>query len=158
RIQLILDAADRPEREGRGLEADEKQELSALQADNKSIEARMAQIDSNAEIVAEVDRLTPGRGVHSTMAADSRSWGYQFVANAAGQKLSKDRGHQRAGAWASPFVELRATTLTEDPASGGALVPPQRLPDIVALPQRKIVVADLLAPGTTTSSAITYMA
>src|SRR5262249_3527123 len=49
------------------------------------------------------------------------------------------------------------TTLTEDPASGGGLVVPDVQPGIIPLPTRKIVVADLLAPGTTTSNAVTFM-
>jgi HK97 family phage major capsid protein len=50
-----------------------------------------------------------------------------------------------------------ATTLTEDPASGGKLVVPDYQLPIRPLPTRLPVVADLLMSGTTASNAIIYM-
>jgi HK97 family phage major capsid protein len=66
--------------------------------------------------------------------------------------------HRRGGAWASPSVEMFATTISEDPASGGSVVPPDVQPNIIPLPTRRLVVADLLAPGTTTSNNVQFMA
>jgi HK97 family phage major capsid protein len=54
-------------------------------------------------------------------------------------------------------TQLHATTLTEDPASGGALVIPQYVPGVLPILQRPLVVADLIAPGTTDSNLISYM-
>ena len=55
------------------------------------------------------------------------------------------------------FPGLRAATLTSDPASGGALIVPDYQPGLVALPTRRTVVADLIAPGTTSGNLISYM-
>ena len=66
--------------------------------------------------------------------------------------------HRTSSAWRSPSVELavdwsrraHATTLTEDAASGGDLVIPQYVPGIQPVLFGRLVVADLIAPGTTT--------
>jgi HK97 family phage major capsid protein len=50
-----------------------------------------------------------------------------------------------------------AATLTSDPASGGDLVTPDVRPGIFPGATRPLVVADLFAPGTTDSNAVTYM-
>ncbi|MBD1602475.1 phage major capsid protein [Pseudomonas typographi] len=41
--------------------------------------------------------------------------------------------------------------------SGAGLVAPERLPGIVALPQRRLTIRDLVAPGTTESNAVEYV-
>lgn len=48
-------------------------------------------------------------------------------------------------------------TITERPASGGQLVQPDVQPGIVAAPQRRMTVRDLITPGTTNSNLIQYM-
>jgi len=50
-----------------------------------------------------------------------------------------------------------AAALTEDPASGGALVLPDVSTEIVSLPTRPLVIADLMGSGTTTSNTVTTM-
>jgi HK97 family phage major capsid protein len=52
---------------------------------------------------------------------------------------------------------FRADTITEDPASGGALIIPQYLPGIVPILFKRLVIADLMASGLTDSNAIIYM-
>lgn len=48
-------------------------------------------------------------------------------------------------------------TITERPASGGQMVLPDTVPGIVAAPNRRMTVRDLLTPGTTNSNLIQYM-
>jgi HK97 family phage major capsid protein len=71
-------------------------------------------------------------------------------------------GHRTAGGWRSPAVEVPyasmfATTISEAPGSAGKLVVPDYQTGIVPLPTRKLVVMDLLMPGTTDSNVVTYM-
>ena len=53
-------------------------------------------------------------------------------------------------------VEVPRAALTSAPASGGALVPTERLGVILA-PQRRLTIRDLVAPGTTGSNAVEYV-
>ncbi|MDY7565791.1 phage major capsid protein [Pseudomonas sp. RTC3] len=53
-------------------------------------------------------------------------------------------------------VEVPRAAITSAPASGGALVAPDRVGVILA-PQRRLTIRDLLAPGTTGSNAVEYV-
>jgi HK97 family phage major capsid protein len=53
-------------------------------------------------------------------------------------------------------VEVPRAAITSAPASGGALVAPDRIGVILA-PQRRLTIRDLLAPGTTGSNAVEYV-
>src|SRR5205809_979914 len=108
RAKLILDAA---ERDGRGLTADEEKEHARLLASVEQFDKQLAQITSDDNMLAQVEHLTGGRG-HG--ARGGTSWGQLFIAGVG--DYFKNGGHRRGGAWQSPAVEMRATTLTE----GGA--------------------------------------
>lgn len=60
------------------------------------------------------------------------------------------------GASAKFSVPIKAT-VTSLPDSGGALIQPQRVAGVVAAPQRRMTIRDLLAPGRTQSNAIEYV-
>jgi len=53
-------------------------------------------------------------------------------------------------------VEVPRAAITSVPASGGALVNPDRV-GIILAPQRRLTIRDLVAPGTTTSNAVEYV-
>lgn len=53
-------------------------------------------------------------------------------------------------------VEVPRAAITSAPASGGALVPAERVGGILA-PQRRLTIRDLVAPGTTGSNAVEYV-
>lgn len=53
-------------------------------------------------------------------------------------------------------VEVPRAAVTSDPASGGALVPAERIGVILA-PQRRLTIRDLVAPGTTGANAVEYV-
>ena len=56
------------------------------------------------------------------------------------------------------MVKATITSATADAAgSAGALVVEHRVPGVVATPERKLTIRDLLMPGTTDSNAITYV-
>jgi hypothetical protein len=89
-----------------------------------------------------------------------KSFGQQFVESEAFGWLSKNPN--RPERWEPPGVEIpRAAlarwALTEDPASGGALAVPDYQPTIQLGATLPIVVADLLAPGTTNSNSVPVM-
>jgi HK97 family phage major capsid protein len=90
------------------------------------------------------------------------SLGQQFLESETYQWLQATKA-SRPEQWHSPSSELTppslmaATTITGDPASGGALVIPQYIPGIVPVPTPPIVVADLFAQGLATSGVIVWM-
>ena len=137
--------------------------IETLTAEGAAIKKLIAEQSASAAMLAEIDRLTSGVSpLPARGAAQRLSIGQQLVANAEWQDFIKRQGHRTSSSWRSPTVELyrpefHAATLTEDPASGGALVVPQYLPGILPPTTRPLVVADLLAPGTTDSNAVSYM-
>ncbi|MFT8944301.1 MAG: phage major capsid protein [Acetobacter pasteurianus] len=65
---------------------------------------------------------------------------------------------QENGAWTGRArIELKNITSAVAGTSGTGLVVADRVPGIVAPPQRKLVVRDLLMPGNTSSNAIDYV-
>lgn len=148
---------------GRTMTAEEKDQINAVLAEGKAIKDRLDTARGDAELRTRVEALggvaRPSSGL--ALPVDRRSIGQQFTQNADYLNFIKQGGHRRNGAWASPPIEcfgpLRATTLTEDPASGGKLLTPQYLPGIQAVMFKRLVVADLMASGTATSNSIVYM-
>jgi hypothetical protein len=152
---------------GRLMTAEERAAVQAIIDDANSIKGRISAAKGDANLQAEIDRLTSGmkpRDVEETNHVARRSLGRQWVDSEAGQYFAKKR-HVGTRNWASPTVELyppgladiRATTLGEGAGSGGALVVPEYRPGLVELLFRKLTIRDLLAAGTTTSNAIIYM-
>jgi HK97 family phage major capsid protein len=157
--------ATEPEVRGRLMTADEKAAIEAACAEGEAIQARIDGLRDDAEIMARVNRLRDVNGPAPTSTAlvprDGRSIGAQFTQSAQFQNLIANRLHRGGSAWSSGVVEvfdtMHATTLTEDPASGGKLVAPQYLPGIRSIQFKRLVVADLIASGVTDSNAIIYM-
>lgn len=155
KADLLLASA---ERDQRALTDEEKQELTALEKELDGLAARIAQTESDAAMMTELDRIRGGPGrPRPSASTHGKSWGEIFVAATA--DFFKQGGHRTPGAWSSPaaIVPLLATTITEDPASGGALVLPDVPPGIVPLPERQLHVADIFAAGTTSSNTIRLM-
>jgi HK97 family phage major capsid protein len=153
---------------GREMTDDERGEVQKALDDANGIKGQIARAKSDDAMRAEVDRIIGVQEKHAQAVADQtreaakgrKSMGQQFVESAAMDFL-KTRRHHGSGMWQTPSVELHATTITSDdgsPGSGGDLIVPQYLPGVkVPLLFRRLVVADLLAPGTTDSNAIIYM-
>lgn len=123
---------------------------------------RLTQAQTDANMLAEIDRLTSGMSTTSHRGG-IMSIGQQFIDSATFKWLKDHKGSLPTGTWTSPASELggygpiMAATLTEDPASGGDLVITDWQSGILPLPQRPLTIADLMAPGTTTSNAVGYM-
>jgi HK97 family phage major capsid protein len=147
---------------GRLMTDQEKAAIQAILDDGKAIKARIDGATNDANMSAEIERLTAG--MTSTTANNQtaqrvlKSMGQQLVEDPAFAAFIKAQGHRSSSAWLSPSVELHATTLDTTTGSGGQLIVSDYQPGItVPLLFKRLTVADLIAPGTTTSNSITYM-
>jgi HK97 family phage major capsid protein len=160
--------ATEPEQRGRLMTDTEKQAIDALLAEGKEIKAQLDRAQGDASLAAAIDGLTSGMATRPAPEREPRrgaaalSLGQQFVAAEHYREWIKSGQHRRQGSL-SPSIacedvlDFRGTTLSEGAGSGGALVTPDIQPGIVPLLFRRLVVADLIAPGTTTSNLVQYM-
>lgn len=168
---LLRATGEKCQAENREMTPEERAPIDKISADCKALEARIESARGDEELAAHLDSLSAGLSTRAdaearglTRVAPSRrmlSLGEQFTQHD-GYGFFRNRMHRSSSGWRSPMMELddprmHATTITEDPASGGSLLVPQYLPGIIPLLQRPVVVADLLAQGTTTTTAIIYM-
>lgn len=130
-------------------------EINAAIKKANDIKARIDSMQGSANFHAALGSITGGMTPGSGGA--ERSLGQQIINSEMGQWLMKNKGKFPSGAWQSPSSELMAATLTSDSASGGDLIITDYQAGILPLPTRPLVVADLIAPGTTTSNAVGYM-
>jgi len=158
--------ATEPAVTGRLMTDDERAAIQALQAECLGIQQQLDRAQQDANLRSEVARLTgdlarPPNGGGLALPRTNLSVGAQYVQS--DQYKSLLPRLRAGGQWSSGVVECfdsylqHATTLTEDPASGGKLLVPQYLPGIVSLNFKRLVIADLMASGTTTSNSIVYM-
>jgi HK97 family phage major capsid protein len=140
--------------------ADEKKTVDDMLAEAKSLKARIDSARGDLSLTAEIAKLTSGIKPVAQPATPKpgaiKSLGAQFVESDA-YEFFRRGGHRGNAAWRSPSVELMATTIDESNGVGGPLIVTQYLPGITPLLFKRLVVADLLAPGTTDSNSVTYM-
>lgn len=124
-------------------------EVSKLAAEVKEL-GEKAQA-ANAELLALQQKFSrkPGAG------AENKSIG----ATVAGSEELKAMAEGRAVTARVSFksFERKDMAVSSDALSAGTLVQPQRLPGILADPDKPLLIRDLLMPGTTTSNAIEYV-
>jgi HK97 family phage major capsid protein len=154
---------------GRQMSAEERAEIDASLKDAEGIQKRIDGAASDAALLARLDQISGGNATAIATRPPAahpgrRTVGAQFVASEEYRQFIANGQHRVSGGWSSPGVEcndpgmsLRATTITEDPAVGGALIIPDYQPGIHMLGFQRIVVADLCAPGTTNSNLVSYM-
>lgn len=148
---------------GRLMTDGEKAAVQAILDEGKAIKARIDQAKGDANFSEEIARLSAGmtdggsHGTGTTPTRETRSLGQQFVADKDYRTFITHGGHRRNGAWTSPAVELQATTLSEGAGSGGPLILPDYQAGVLPLLFKRLVVADLIAPGTTNGNLISYM-
>lgn len=146
---------------GRLITEDEKGKIQAILDEGKAIKSRIDGAQGNDRLTAEIEKLSAGmterapNGNQPTR--DTRSLGDQFVADPQYRAFIQAGGHRRTGGWTSPAVDLHATTLTEGSGSGGPLLVPDTRPGFIPLLFKRLVVADLIAPGTTDGNLIQFM-
>lgn len=152
---------------GRQMTPDEKGAIEALLAEGKSIRNKIDGVRGDDALNAAINDLTsglshdgppavPGR-IRQPNAAEVRSLGAQFVGDEGYRKFIGQGGHRRSGSWTSPTVELQATTLDTTSGSGGPLITNDIRPGVVPLLFKRLVIADLIAPGTTDSNVVQFM-
>ncbi len=148
---------------GRLMTDDEKGAIKALLDQGQAIKDRIARLEGDTAMSAAIDDLSSGMtavqppsGVH-LVDADRRTIGQRFIADARYRAFIEGQGHRRTGAWNSPAVDLHATTLDTTAGSGGPLIIPETLPGVIPLLFKRLVIADLLATGSTTSNMVQYM-
>jgi HK97 family phage major capsid protein len=157
--------------EGRLITAQEKAAIQTIVDEGNALKARLEKVQGDASMSAAIDNLTSGMTPVSMTrpgvpfrGGNGGSLGSQFI-NSDTYRWLRDTASTRAGKWEAPASELggdggftlHATTLDTTSGSGGALVLPDTRPGIVMLPTRPLVVADLVAPGTTDSNIIQFM-
>lgn len=150
------------EREGRETTDNERRVIEKASAEAQTARARLERARSEKAMKTEIDRVMGG-GVRRVSSAGGGmlggSLGAQFVNSEQFAKF-REQWPNRPQRWSTGAIELHSELLDSDagsPGSGGDLVVPDYQPGIQPLPQRRLVIADLLAPGTTTSNAIIYM-
>lgn len=158
--------SEQAEQENRVRTDDEKAEVDKLMASAKEIKAKIARLTDDKSMSDEIERML-GQAKPTEQKPDpaaspereTRSMGQQFVESAAGKFFQEGR-HKEHSSWRAPSVELHAATLTTtggSPGSGGDLIIPDYRPGILPLLFKRLLVADLIAGGTTTSNSIVYM-
>lgn len=126
-----------------------------------NLRKRLHEAKGNNAMLGQIDEML-GTATSRFTASGSRgglSLGAQFVGSEQYQRF-RELGQNRGVRWSTGVVELHSELLDSDagsPGSGGDLVVPDYRPGIVALPQRRLTMAQLFAPGTTESNAIIYM-
>jgi HK97 family phage major capsid protein len=166
-VALMKATMQTAETEQRVMTGAERAAITAKGDEAKAARTLVDQARGDAALFTSLETLAKPVGRGQTVAAALSaqrlaSLGAQFVASEAGE-FHRTRGHRSGSAWRSPSAELfrpdqsmMATTITNDPASGGALVIPQYVPGIIA-PTRRLVVADLFSQGTTNTGMVTFM-
>jgi HK97 family phage major capsid protein len=162
-LKALIDTA---RSEDRGLTEDEKKTYAELEKKHASVNARRATSKRDDGMRAAIQELVGGgngngnSGLVVSRFGGMKSFGARFTESEAFAWLKKTKP-TRSGQWTSPSTEIDRialfATVTEDPASGGALVVPDYRPGIVPGATLRIVVADLFAPGTTTSNTVHAM-
>jgi len=170
-IEEVQQACGGPEdAQRREMTAEEKQQIDAALKEAEAIQKRIDASKGERELIARLDKLTGGNrdlrpGSTGAPRKGTGSIGAQFVGSEEYKTLIRG-GMRRGASWSSgaiecfdpyPGYQMRATTLTEDPASGGKLLVPDYQPGILPLLFKRLVVADLMAAGTTNSNSIIYM-
>lgn len=153
--------------EGRPLGPGETQAINAAVARANDLKAQLDRAQGDVTMAAAFDTMTHGMATRpassSGRGGSGHSLSQQILNSEMGRWLLANKGRFPTGAWTSPSselpagIDLMAATLSGDPASGGALVLPDSQPGILSTPTRPLVMADLIAPGVTTSNLVSYM-
>ncbi len=155
--QEVMTAA---ENENRELTAEERTKVQQHLDDAKRMKTRIDGINGDEELRKQIAALGGGKEREPFKPGESAektkglSVGQQFVRSDVYAAI-RDGRHRNGGFTMS--LEVEAATLTEDAASGGDLVQPQVRPGILPMMTRRIMVTDLIAPGTTESNTIEYL-
>ncbi|MBN0408306.1 phage major capsid protein, partial [Pseudomonas aeruginosa] len=123
--------------------------------------------EMNKETRAKVDELLTAQGelqarlsaAEQAMLANEKRDGGEEAPKTAGQMFAESLKEQgvTSSLRGSHRVSMPRSAITSIDGSGGALVAPDRRPGVVAAPQRRLTIRDLVAPGTTESNSVEYV-
>jgi HK97 family phage major capsid protein len=102
-------------------------------------------------VVGEIEQKMARRGGDGHASQANMTPGEQFIANERVKEFCESRSRGRVR------VDLATITTTTAGATRDVLVPPDRVAGILALPERRLTVRDLITPGRTGSNAIQYV-
>jgi HK97 family phage major capsid protein len=171
--KTLGDQLQAAEKEKRERTDDEKKAVDTMLAEAKSFKARIDAAKGDRTLMDEIARLTSGTSANVVQRPSDtevrhamKSIGQQLIEAEDWKAFIKAQGHRKSGVWTSPSFDfeaaawlsgMQATTLDTTGGSGGPLIVTQYQPGIVDLRFKRLVVADLIAPGQTDSNSITYM-
>lgn len=163
------------EKENRARTDDERKVVDDKLVEAKTIKVRIDAHKSDQALLTELGAMTAGmsdapndnggRILRPTFGETRavKSLGAQFIESPAYDWIKTSKG-VRGSAWNSPVFEstpsifqMGATTLDTTSGSGGPLIISDYQAGITPLLFKRLVVADLIASGTTDSNSITYM-
>jgi HK97 family phage major capsid protein len=144
--------------------AEKKTALDAIEADIKTHSDTIALHERAQRFIAGGEAADGSKSTDDGQEkAETRPWSQQVVESAAYKSLLDGKGKISRGD-AMIDVKTAATigegvegTFSGGAGQGGQLVLPQFLPGIVPLRFQPLKIADLMAQGTATSSAVTYV-
>lgn len=126
----------------------EKLSQSAIDKADEALLA-MNEVKSRLDELEQKDARRPSNNV------DFRTLGEKFTGSDEYEQLKANQG---TGAKAKLEIKANITSATTDAdGSAGSLIAPQRLGGVIATPNRRLTVRDLLMAGSTDSNSIVYM-
>jgi HK97 family phage major capsid protein len=165
--KLIEETRAKTEAENsRLMTAEERGAIDQLLAEGKDLKAKIDRLAGDQALDAELARLTEGLPTvtPNAQARPAQTLGQQFVSDPRYREWVGAGLHRRQGQLSPSFESpiwtpphMHATTLTTQPGSGGALIVPDYQPGVIPLMFKRLVVADLIAPGSTDSNVVSYM-
>lgn len=153
------------EAENRLLSDEERTQVQQHLDEAKAAHDKIVRAEGDASLRAKFDefnqaaaqrKATGQETVTRERSRGAKSLGQQFVDSPTYAAIQRGEFRGRQG-WSAGAIELEATLLTEDPASGGDLILPAYQPGVLPLLFKRLTIADLIAPGTTDSNLIEYM-
>ncbi|WP_273649215.1 phage major capsid protein [Pseudomonas aeruginosa] len=150
------------------LNASLKQVGDQIKSQAEQVNTQIANFgEMNKETRAKVDELLTAQGelqarlsaAEQAMLANEKRDSGEEAPKTAGQMVAESLKEQgvTSSLRGSHRVSMPRSAITSIDSSGGALVAPDRRPGVVAAPQRRLTIRDLVAPGTTESNSVEYV-
>ncbi|AZM86713.1 phage major capsid protein [Pseudomonas aeruginosa] len=150
------------------LNASLKQVGDQIKSQAEQVNTQIANFgEMNKETRAKVDELLTAQGelqarlsaAEQAMLANEKRDGGEEAPKTVGQMVAESLKEQgvTSSLRGSHRVSMPRSAITSIDSSGGALVAPDRRPGVVAAPQRRLTIRDLVAPGTTESNSVEYV-
>lgn len=110
-------------------------------------------LTKQTELAAQVKDLEQKAARQVEDTPKLKSMGFQVIENDAFKKAHAEGAIARKGG----RFQLDVKAITSDPASAGEAVYPDNRPGVNTLPNRRLTIRDLIAPGRTNSNLVNYI-